>query len=285
MIWNVIKETLTDSFKMLPFLFLAFLLLEALEHHAGEKINNTLRSAGKAGPLLGSLLGCIPQCGFSVFAANLYSGGVITLGTLLAVFLATSDEALIILISQPSRGKDILLLLLFKVVIGVAAGYITDLFIKKHPEKEEHDIGDICKNEHCHCDEHKGIFVPALTHTLKVFGFLLVFTLILNFAIELLGPEKLSKILLGNTFFQPLIAALIGLIPNCAASVLLTEMYLSGALSFASVIAGLCSGAGIGLVVLFRTNKKPRENLKILGLLYGISALAGVITELIIKLV
>ena len=233
---------------------------------------------------MGSLLGCIPQCGFSVFAANLYSGGVITLGTLLAVFLATSDEALIILISEPSRGRDILLLLLFKIVIGITAGYIVDLFVKKHPEKEKHDIGDICKGEHCHCDEHKGIFVPALTHTLKVFGFLLVFTLALNFAIELLGADRLSEILLGNTFFQPLIAALIGLIPNCAASVLLTEMYLGGALSFASVIAGLCSGAGIGLMVLFRTNKKPRENLKILGLLYGISAFSGVIIEIFTKL-
>ena len=261
---DVIKDTLIDSLKTLPFLFLAFLLLEALEHHAGGRINNALRSAGKAGPLLGSLLGCIPQCGFSVFAANLYSGGVITLGTLLAVFLATSDEALI--------------------VIGITAGYIVDLFVKKHPEKEKHDIGDICKGEHCHCDEHKGIFVPALTHTLKVFGFLLVFTLALNFAIELLGADRLSEILLGNTFFQPLIAALIGLIPNCAASVLLTEMYLGGALSFASVIAGLCSGAGIGLMVLFRTNKKPRENLKILGLLYGISAFSGVIIEIFTKL-
>ena len=270
---DVIKDTLIDSLKTLPFLFLAFLLLEALEHHAGERINNALRSAGKAGPLLGSLLGCIPQCGFSVFAANLYSGGVITLGTLLAVFLATSDEALIILISEPSRGKDILLLLLFKIIIGFTAGYI-----------EKHDIGDICKGEHCHCDEHKGIFVPTLTHTLKVFGFLLVFTLALNFAIELLGADRLSEILLGNTFFQPLIAALIGLIPNCAASVLLTEMYLGGALSFASVIAGLCSGAGIGLMVLFRTNKKPRENLKILGLLYGISAFSGVIIEIFTKL-
>ena len=151
-------------------------------------------------------------------------------------------------------------------------------------ETEKHDIGDICKGEHCHCDEHKGIFVPALTHTLKVFGFLLVFTLALNFAIELLGADRLSEILLGNTFFQPLIAALIGLIPNCAASVLLTEMYLGGALSFASVIAGLCSGAGIGLMVLFRTNKKPRENLKILGLLYGISAFSGVIIEIFTKL-
>lgn len=142
---DVIKDTLIDSLKTLPFLFLAFLLLEALEHHAGERINNALRSAGKAGPLFGSLLGCIPQCGFSVFAANLYSGGVITLGTLLAVFLATSDEALIILISEPSRGKDILLLLLFKIIIGITAGYIVDLFVKKHPEKEKHDIGDICK--------------------------------------------------------------------------------------------------------------------------------------------
>ena len=126
--------------------------------------------------------------------------------------------------------------------------------------------------------------MPALTHTLKVFGFLLAFTLALNFAIELLGASRLSEILLGNTFLQPLIAALIGLIPNCAASVLLTEMYLSGALSFASVIAGLCSGAGIGLMVLFRTNKKPRENLKILGLLYGISAFSGVLIEIFTKL-
>lgn len=133
---DVIKDTLIDSLKTLPFLFLAFLLLEALEHHAGERINNTLRSAGKAGPLLGSLLGCIPQCGFSVFAANLYSGGVITLGTLLAVFLATSDEALIILISEPSRGKDILLLLLFKIIIGITAGYIVDLFVKSTPKRK-----------------------------------------------------------------------------------------------------------------------------------------------------
>lgn len=133
---DVIKDTLIDSLKTLPFLFLAFLLLEALEHHAGGRINNALRSAGKAGPLLGSLLGCIPQCGFSVFAANLYSGGVITLGTLLAVFLATSDEALIILISEPSRGKDILLLLLFKIVIGITAGYIVDLFVKSTPKRK-----------------------------------------------------------------------------------------------------------------------------------------------------
>ena len=186
-----------------------------------------------------------------VFAANLYSGGVITLGTLLAVFLATSDEALIILISEPSRGRDILLLLLFKIVIGITAGYIVDLFVKKHPEKEKHDIGDICKGEHCHCDEHKGIFVPALTHTLKVFGFLLVFTLALNFAIELLGADRLSEILLGNTFFQPLIAALIGLIPNCAASVLWSRIFLKEKLSVKHYISILMVFIGIVIMGVF----------------------------------
>ena len=274
---DVIKDTLIDSLKTLPFLFLAFLLLEALEHHAGEKINNALRSAGKAGPLLGSLLGCIPQCGFSVFAANLYSGGVITLGTLLAVFLATSDEALIILISEPSRGKDILLLLLFKIIIGITAGYIVDLFVKKHPEKEKHDIGDICKGEHCHCDEHKGIFVPALTHTLKVFGFLLVFTLALNFAIELLGADRLSEILLGNTFFQPLIAALIGLIPNCAASVVIAQLYVEGVLGAGAMLAGLLVSAGVGLLVLARANRHWKQNVAIIAVLYAIGVFWGLI--------
>lgn len=280
MILDVLIDTVLDCLKMLPFLFIAFLVLEAIEHHAGKKITNALAASGKAGPLIGSALGCIPQCGFSVFAANLYSGGIITLGTLLAVFLSTSDEAVIILLSKPDKGFEILKLILIKVAIGIIAGYAVDFIIKMHPGKKK-NVEELCDSEHCHCHEHKGIIYPAFLHTIKILVFILIFTGILNFLIEFIGIEKLSLILLHDTFFQPLLAALIGLIPNCAASVMLTELYLNGAISFASIVAGLCSGAGIGLIVLFRANKNIKENFKILGILYGISAIFGVLIELI----
>lgn len=280
MILDVLIDTMLDCLKMLPFLFIAFLLLEAIEHHAGQKISNALAASGKAGPLIGSVLGCIPQCGFSVFAANLYSGGIITLGTLLAVFLSTSDEAVIILLSKPDKGLEILKLLLIKVVIGIVAGYIIDLIMKFHPAKKK-NVEELCNSEHCHCHEHKGILYPAFLHTVKVLLFIFIFTGVLNLVIELIGIDKLSSILLHDTFFQPLIAALIGLIPNCAASVMLTELYLNGAISFASIVAGLCSGAGIGLIVLFRSNKNIKENLKIVGILYGIASLCGILLELV----
>lgn len=280
MILDVLIDTALDSLKMLPFLFIAFLILEAIEHRAGQKITRALAASGKAGPIIGSALGCIPQCGFSVFAANLYSGGIITLGTLLAVFLSTSDEAVIILLSKPDKGAEILKLILIKVAIGIISGYIIDLIMRRRPAKPK-NVEELCSSEHCHCHEHKGILYPAFLHTVKIFFFILIFTGILNFLIEFIGIEKLSSILLHDTFFQPFIAALIGLIPNCASSVMLTELYLNGAISFASIVSGLCSGAGIGLIVLFRANKNVKENLKIIGILYGISAVCGVLIELI----
>lgn len=281
MIIDVLIDTILDCLRMLPFLFIAFIVLEAIEHHAGKKITSALAASGKAGPLIGSALGCIPQCGFSVFAANLYSGGIITLGTLIAVFLSTSDEAIIILLSKPDKGIEILKLILIKVVIGMFAGYIVDLIRRRRPEKQK-KVEELCDSENCHCHEHKGIIYPAFLHTIKIFLFIFIFTGALNFLIEFIGIEKLSAILLHDTFFQPLIAALIGLIPNCASSVMLTELYLSGAISFASIVAGLCSGAGIGLIVLFRANKNIKENLKILGLLYAIAAVCGLLLELVL---
>lgn len=281
MIIDVLIDTILDCLRMLPFLFIAFIVLEAIEHHAGKKITSALAASGKAGPLIGSALGCIPQCGFSVFAANLYSGGIITLGTLIAVFLSTSDEAIIILLSKPDKGIEILKLILIKVIIGIFAGYIVDLIRRRRPEKQK-KVEELCDSENCHCHEHKGIIYPAFLHTIKIFLFIFIFTGALNFLIEFIGIEKLSAILLHDTFFQPLIAALIGLIPNCASSVMLTELYLSGAISFASIVAGLCSGAGIGLIVLFRANKNIKENLKILGLLYAIAAVCGLLLELVL---
>jgi hypothetical protein len=272
---DVILDTLLDCAKLLPFLFFAFLLLEALEHHASEKINHALASSGKAGPAIASLLGLIPQCGFSVFSANLFSNGVITLGTLIAVFLSTSDEAIIIMLSHPDRKAEILKLLAVKLAVAIIFGYLVDLIFRKHQGPEKH-IEDHCHDCGCH-DEHSGIFKPALKHTLKTLAFLLIIVFVLNFAVEWIGVDGLSKLMLNNSVLQPFIAALIGLIPNCAASILLTELYLKGAISFASVVAGLSTGAGAGLIVLFRENRHLKENFKIIGILYACAVTAGLL--------
>lgn len=274
---DIIMDTVLDSLRMLPFLFAAFLLIEALEHYSTAFVNNTLTKINKAGPVVGALFGCVPQCGFSVMAANLYSGGVISLGTLFAVLLATSDEAIIILMGHPGNAGAIWRLLFVKFIIAIAAGYLTDLFLSRRISSEKH-IGDLC--DHCGCHNHHGILRPALNHTIKLFGYIFVFSGILNILTTLSGMETISTFLLNGSLLQPFLTALIGFIPNCAASVLLTELYLSGALSFASVIAGLCTNAGMGLIVLFKVNKNRRENLKIVGLIYIISVIAGLILSI-----
>lgn len=274
---DIVIDTLLDCAKILPFLFIAFLLMEALEHHAGGKISVAVAKSGKAGPLVGSVLGCVPQCGFSVFCANLYSGGVITLGTLIAVFLSTSDEAVLIMLAHPDRKWEILKLIAAKVIIAVVFGYIVDLTVRRHPSSHEKHIEDLCRDCGCHEDEHGGILKPAVRHTVKILVFLIIIIFLLNLAVETVGLEGISKMMLADSVFQPFIAALIGLIPNCAASVMLTELYLEGAISFASVTAGLCTGAGAGLIVLFRENRNVKENVLIVGILYAISVIAGVV--------
>lgn len=275
---DICLDALIDSIKLLPFLFFAFFLMETLEHHAGSKINKALASSGKFGPLIGAVLGCIPQCGFSVFSANLYSGGVIGVGTLLAVFLSTSDEAIIIMLSNPQKKGEILKLIIVKVIIAVLFGYVVSLIERKFPAPKK-QVEDLCRN--CKCEENDGVLVPAIRHTVNIYLFLIVIMFALNLCIELLGIEKFSAILLGNSVFQPLVAALIGLVPNCAASILLTELYLEGAISFASVIAGLCTGAGAGLIVLFRENRNVKENLIITFMLYVIASVSGLLLELL----
>ncbi len=268
-----------DCLRMLPFLFVAFLLIEALEHHGSEKIAGILVKVGRAGPIVGALAGCIPQCGFSVLAANLYAGGVISVGTLISVFLATSDEAVLILLGNPESVGTVLPLLAGKVVIAVAAGYLADFLLRRFVE-EPKGVGDIC--HHCGCHrEGAGLLRPALDHTVRIFVYLFLFTMILNLCIDFFGIRQLSTFLLGDTPAQPLIAAVIGLIPNCAASVMLTQLYLGGALSFASVMAGLCTGAGIGLIVLFKMNESRKENLKILLFLLLTGTLAGMLLQVL----
>lgn len=273
MISDALLDAVFDTLRTLPFLFAAFLVIESAEYYSNQFSSRVLARVGKAGPFLGAVLGCIPQCGFSVAAANLYSGGLITLGTLLAVFLSTSDEAVLILLAHPGSGKVIGSLLIWKVMIGIGAGCLVDLLFRKR--KEEKHIEEMCKS--CGCSDTSGVLRPALLHTVRLGVYLLIFTFCLNLILELVGIEQLSRILGKNTPFQPFLAALLGLIPNCASSVLITELYLSGGLSFASAIAGLCAGAGVGAAVLFRSNHPVGENVKIVALLYGIAVVSGLL--------
>ncbi len=273
---EILKDTCLDCLRLLPFLFAAFLLIEALEHYSSDFTRRILRDFGKAGPVIGALCGCVPQCGFSVLAANLFAGGVISPGTLVAVFLSTSDEAVLILLGNPGYLKEIAGLILAKVLIAIAAGYLTDLVFARFFAVGKTE-SDLCG--HCGCHDHGGhnILIPALRHTGRIMIYLFIFILGLNVVMTLLGEDTFSKILLGNTVFQPLLTALIGFIPNCAASVFITELYLNGVLSFSSVIAGLCTGAGAGLLVLLRVNRHRKENAAILVLMYVYAVAAGVI--------
>lgn len=277
---DALLDGILDTLKMLPFLLIAFLILEAVEHYSEKHRDDVLSRIKGAGPFVGAVFGCVPQCGFSVAAANLYSGGVITLGTMLAVFLATSDEALLLLLGNPGNGKMILRLIVSKVVIGAVCGYAVDFFLRKSPLKRKR-LGEICKD--CGCEEEDGILKAALHHTVQIFLYLLVFNCVLNLVLEVAGIETLSEFLLKDSLFQPALAAVIGLIPNCAASVVLTELYLTGALSFGSVIAGLLSSAGVGLAILFKVNKSGKENIKILGILLLCAVIPGILLQIIGK--
>ena len=283
---EVIQDTLIDGIKILPFLFITYLIMEYIEHKMGEKSKNAIKKSGKFGPLIGSFLGIFPQCGFSVSATNLYAGRVITLGTLISVYLSTSDEMLPIFISEAVEPIIILKILAIKLLIGMFAGFIIDFAIrtinkrKKHNENEKIEIENLCEHDHCHC-ENGSILKSALRHTINIFIFIIIITFIINTAVFLIGEENISNLLLNKKILGPIIASLIGLIPNCAASVIITNMYLENLISAGSMIAGLLTGAGVGLAVLFKTNKKIKENIKIVILLYAIGAVSGVILELI----
>ena len=277
MITDAFSDALMDTVRTLPFLLAAFVLLEAVEHYSGRFMNMALGKVGKAGPAVGAVFGCVPQCGFSVAAANLYAGGIISIGTLLAVFVSTSDEAVLILLGHPGNAAVIGKLLLCKVLAGVLTGFAVDLMFRRR--KEEKHVEELCRN--CGCSDESGIWMPALRHTVRLAVYLLMFTFALNLLLEWIGMERLTQILGKDTFFQPFLAPLLGMIPNCAASVLITELYLAGGLSFASAAAGLCAGAGVGLAVLFKTNRPMKENFKILALLYSASAAAGLALEIL----
>ena len=280
-IWHgivaVFGEPVIDTLKILPLLFIAYLLMELLEKKASAKMENTLGKIGKAGPVVGSLLGCVPQCGFSGASANLYTAGIITEGTLIAVFLSTSDEAIVLMLSSLAPVKTIGKLILVKVLIGVVAGYLID-FINRKRKIAKIPV-DMCRD--CGCDENEGIFKPALKHTVKIGVFIFIVNFVLFNIASVLGEDFINSILLSGSFFQPFITGLVGLIPNCAVSAAITELYTCGTLSFGSAVAGLCSGAGVGLAVLFKANPIKRENLRIVWTLYIIAVISGIVLNVL----
>ena len=279
---HILEHTVLDSIKILPFLLIAYLIMEFIEHKTTDKTRNAIKKSGKFGPFIGSLLGAFPQCGFSVTATNLYAGRVITLGTLFAVYLSTSDEMLPILLSEGVSGPLILKILGIKILIGIIVGLLIDLVANKFykNKKEENKIEDICEHEHCHCEE--SIWKSAIKHTINVFIFILVITLILNIVIECVGENTLAGLVSNKPVLSAIIACGIGLIPNCASSVILTQLYLSNVLGLAVMIGGLLVNAGVGVLVLFKVNHNLKENIKIVVGLYSIGVISAIILQFLI---
>lgn len=276
---HILEHSFLDSIKLLPFLFIAFFIIELIEHKLSDKSKKVISKSGKYGPILGSLLGLIPQCGFSVVATNLYITRILSLGTLISIYLSTSDEMLVILLSRNASISTILPLLGTKFIVGLISGFIIDFLLRN--KKKEKQTYSICEDEHCGCEDEENLLKSSLIHTIKTFIFIFIATFIITLVFELFGEEYLSKLLLKDTLISPFITSLIGLIPNCASSVILTELYLSNSINFASIISGLLTGSGVAILVLFKSNKNIKENLTILSLVYGIGVITGIIITLI----
>ena len=277
---EVLLDGLIDTLKIIPFLFFTYLLMEFIEHKASEKTLLFMKRSGNLGPLLGGALGALPQCAFSAVASNLYTGRVITMGTLIAVFLSTSDEMLPILIAGDANIGKVLLLLLYKVIAAILVGFILDLLLRLiFKRKREINIDEICENDNCHCE--RGIFYSALHHTLTISIFIFVVTLAVNSLIFFIGTERLAELGASAFGLSHLIFAILGIIPGCATSVAISTLGLHGVISAGTMLAGLFPNAGVGLVILWRLNKNRRENLFITLLLIALGVGFGVLADLI----
>jgi hypothetical protein len=256
--------------------------MEFIEHKAGERAEGFMKRAGVFAPVVGGALGAVPQCGFSAAAANLYAGRVISVGTLIAVFLSTSDEMLPILISGRVGGGSIALVVLYKALAGILAGLVVDFVLKlMRRESEPINIDAICDEDNCHCE--RGIWYSALHHTVTISAFVLLITWAINGLIFFIGEEAIGEVLYNKPVLSHVIAAICGLIPNCAVSIALTSLCTQGLITVGTMLSGLFSGAGVGILVLFRVNKRPKENLAIVGVLIGLAVLYGLLGELIFQ--
>lgn len=268
---KALLEAILDVAKLIPFLFISFIVMELIEHKLTNK--NKLKKINKFGPLAGSALGLIPQCGFSVVSSTLYTAKVISLGTLFSIYLSTSDEMLPILIANGENVGTILKILFIKFILALFFGVLVDLLYRN---KISNKINDICDNDNCHC--HDGIIKSSIIHTIKISLFIFIVNIILNFIVD---TQVLTTFINNNKILSPILSSIVGLIPNCASSVLITELYLQEIIPFGSCISGLLSGSGLGLLILFKQNKNLKENIIILITLVSFSSICGIIINII----
>lgn len=272
---EVIQDTLLDTIKLLPFLFVAFLIIEFIEHKLSNKQENIISKSGKLGPIVGAFLGAVPQCGFSVLATNLYVTRIISLGSLISIYLSTSDELIPLMISHNAPITKILSIVLIKVVIGMISGFLIDLLIRKTTKSDF----VLCEDEDCDCDH--SIIKSSLIHTLKIAFFIFIITFLINILFHYVDLSFLESALKNNKILTPFIASLIGLIPNCASSVMISELYLNNLISLGTTLSGLLTGSGVAIMVLVRKNKNISENLFIIGLIYIIGVIWGLLFNFI----
>lgn len=276
-------EFIQETLLLLPFLFVTYLVLEAVEAKAGGALEKFLERARSIGPAAGAAAGAIPQCGVSAAAASFYAGGVITVGTLLAVFLSTSDELIPVLLSARVPAALMVKIVGIKVVCALGIGFLIDgiLAATRHMRRKV-SVHELCKHSHCGCHEHKGIFIPALIHTAEIFVFIVLISGAIELCMHCFGEDCLNSLRLNRPFLGELLAGVLGLIPNCAVSVAGAKLYLSGAMSSGALMASSFTGSGLGLLVLFRTNRNLKENLAILGTIYVLGVLLGWISGFVI---
>ncbi|OUO91249.1 hypothetical protein B5F40_03820 [Gordonibacter sp. An230] len=278
---HVLAHSVTDTLYLIPFLLVTYVAMEWLEHKAGGKAEGAIRRAGAAGPIVGSVVGVVPQCGFSAAAATLWAGRVITLGTLFAVLLSTSDEMLPIFIAEQVPADVVLKIVGAKIIIGMTMGFIVDagLRIMRRIDAPLH-IHELCEQERCHCHDGGGsVLKSAVRHTLQVTLFVFVVTLVLNGALEVVGEDALAELLRANPVLSVFGSALVGLVPNCAASVVIAQLYVEGVLGTGAMLAGLLVSAGVGLLVLVRTNRRVKENAAIVVALYAMGVGWGLLAD------
>lgn len=275
---DIIFDTLIDALKILPFLFIAFLLMEYFEHKINEKNEEIIKKTNKRGPLLGSIIGAFPQCGFSVAATNLYAARIITMGTLISVYLSTSDEMLPILLSKGVKVTIILEIILIKIIVGMIFGFIIDFIFRKRESTKEH-IHEMCDEDHCDCDH--GIIKSSIKHTFNIMIFIILISFILNTIMSYYGENRLRNLFYDNNILSCFFSSFIGLIPNCGASVIITELYLSKVITFGASLAGLLTGSGVAILILFKVNHNLKENFKILFLIYFIGVISGIFIDLL----
>lgn len=276
---ELLEDVLHDAIPMLPFLYVTYLLMEYLEHKGNAHFTRILENTRKLGPILGAALGVIPQCGFSVLAVGLYLNGTITVGTLLAVFISTSDEAIPILVSQPKEFDTLIAVILVKLLVAVIVGYLVDTMVRHHQLKQNHPIKDIhadCEKE----EEEHGIFYIAFIHTMKIFVFVFIVNFILSYIMDAIGQDTLRMFLANGSMIQPAFAAIAGFIPNCAASVILAQLYLDQVISFGSLTAGLITSAGLGLLIMLKMYDNKKDIIRIMLILFLSAVTTGIVLQL-----